>query len=74
MKHFLRGLAWLLFALTGTAALAQNGSFTGKVSQLSDQQIIQLWQQAQKSGMSESDAVRLLVQKGMSASTSNLHL
>lgn len=71
MKHFLRGLGWLFITLAGTAALAQNGSFSGKVSQLSDQQIIQLWQQAQKSGMSESDAVRLLVQKGMSPTEVN---
>lgn len=36
------------------------------VGQLSDQQLIQLWQQTQKQGMSESDAMKELVKRGMS--------
>lgn len=39
-----------------------------KVSQLSDQQMLQLWQEAQKNGLSESQAVKLMAQKGMSVS------
>lgn len=38
------------------------------VGQLSDQQLIQLWQQTQKQGMSESDAMKELVKRGMSVS------
>lgn len=44
---------------------------SGKVDQMSDQQIMQLWQQAQKSGMSESDAMSLLVKKGLSGTEVN---
>ncbi len=36
------------------------------VGQLSDQQLIQLWQQTQKQGMSENDAIKELVKRGMS--------
>ncbi len=43
----------------------------GKVSQMSDQQIMQIWQQAQKAGISESDAMKLLVKKGMDPSEVN---
>lgn len=43
----------------------------GKVSQMSDQQIIQIWQQSQKSGISESDAIKLLVKRGMNPSEVN---
>lgn len=39
----------------------------GKASSLSDQQIMQLWQRAQKSGVSEADAVKQLLQSGLSA-------
>ncbi len=38
------------------------------VGQLSDQQLMQLWQQTQKQGMSESDAMKELVRRGMSVS------
>ena len=54
---------------------AQNSSTPGlqmgKVSQMSDQQITQIWQQAQKSGISESDAMKLLVKRGMDPSEVN---
>ncbi|WP_423147446.1 SLBB domain-containing protein [Rubrolithibacter danxiaensis] len=36
-----------------------------KVSQLSDQQILQIWKQFQTTGMSESAAMQLLAQKGL---------
>ncbi len=46
-----------------------------KVNQLSDQQIVQIWQQFQKSGVSELEAMEILKQKGMSdAEATNLRL
>ncbi|MEN9685665.1 MAG: hypothetical protein RLZZ28_1451 [Bacteroidota bacterium] len=47
---------------------AQSSSPTGRVGQMSDQQIMQLWQQTQKAGMSESDVMKQLVSRGLSAS------
>lgn len=41
---------------------------SAKVDQMSDQQIMQLWQQAQRSGMSETDVMNLLVKRGLPAS------
>ena len=49
----------------GFAAIAQKQ--IGKVDQLSDQQLIQLWTQSQRAGMSESDAIKELVKRGLSA-------
>lgn len=67
----------MAMAWTTQRASAQSGSNTQalpatKISQLSDQQILQLWQQAQKSGMSESDAISLLVKRGLPASEVNV--
>lgn len=46
-----------------------------KVNQLSDQQIVQIWEQFQKSGVSEMEAMEILKQKGMSdAEATNLRL
>ncbi len=39
-----------------------------KASQMSDDQIMQAWQQSQRMGLSESDAMSLLMKQGMSAS------
>lgn len=36
-----------------------------RVDQLSDQQVSQLWQQTQKAGMSESDAIKELMRRGL---------
>jgi len=66
------GCVILLFAQQLNAQNSNSPSIsTGKVSQMSDQQIMQLWQQAQKSGMSESDAMSLLVKKGLSGTEVN---
>jgi hypothetical protein len=54
----------LCFQATGVMAQRKIES----VGQLSDQQLIQLWQQTQKQGMSESDAMKELVKRGMSVS------
>jgi protein involved in polysaccharide export with SLBB domain len=42
-----------------------------RVDQMNDQQILQIWQQAQKSGMSETEAMSLLVRRGMPATEVN---
>lgn len=55
-------------------AQTSSGSATGaqmNINQLSDQQIIQIWQQAQKQGMSESDAINALMKKGLSPNDVN---
>jgi protein involved in polysaccharide export with SLBB domain len=44
---------------------------SAKVSQMSDQQIMQLWQQAQRSGLSETEALNLLVKRGLPSSEVN---
>lgn len=62
----------LLFFAIGQTAMAQiPGQSSFKVSQLSDKQIIQLWQRAQKSGMSENEAIEELVKRGLSATDVN---
>jgi protein involved in polysaccharide export with SLBB domain len=65
-------LIFLSFALPMARSVAQSGGLpSAKVSQMSDQQIMQLWQQAQKSGMSENDAMSLLVKRGLPTSEVN---
>lgn len=39
-----------------------------RISQYSDQQLQQIWQQAQRGGLSETDAISLLVKRGLPAS------
>lgn len=58
----------LLFTFVAHLAIAQMPSNLKnvKVNQLSDQQIVQIWQQFQQSGVSEMDAMNILKQKGMS--------
>jgi len=41
---------------------------SAKIDQMSDDQLMQLWQQAQKTGMSENDIMSLLVKRGLPAS------
>lgn len=55
-------LAFVLLIAKSTNA--QNVS-NARISQFSDQQIMQLWQQAIGDGLSESDAMRVLVKKGL---------
>jgi protein involved in polysaccharide export with SLBB domain len=67
----------LLFTLLAHLAMAQMPSNLKnvKVNQLSDQQIVQIWQQFQQSGASEMDAMNILKQKGMSdVEANNLRL
>jgi protein involved in polysaccharide export with SLBB domain len=70
-------IAILVIALVFTAQIsnAQQSNIQGfssmKVGQMSDQQIMQIWQQAQKSGMSETEAMNLLVRKGLNPTEVN---
>lgn len=57
---------WFLSTQQLAAQMAGNRSMN-----LSDQQLIQLWKQAQQKGLSENDAMKLLVQKGLPASEVN---
>ncbi len=65
----------LISILLSNISFSQNTSLPslqmGKVNQMSDQQIIQIWQQSQKAGLSESDAMKMLVKKGMNPSEVN---
>lgn len=66
-----------LFTFLAHLAIAQMPSNLKnvKVNQLSDQQIVQIWQQFQNSGVSEMEAMDILKQKGMSdIEVSNLRL
>ncbi len=57
----------IVFLIMGAPLRAQNMN-NAKINQYSDQQIMQLWQQAAESGLSESDAMKLLVKKGLKPS------
>lgn len=61
--RLLRVISSIVVVLLVNSAIAQAPQ--AKVSQMSDQQIMLLWQQAQKSGMSESEAIKSLVSQGM---------
>jgi protein involved in polysaccharide export with SLBB domain len=63
--------AGLGLLLMSNPAVAQSGLGAIKTSQLSDQQIMLLWQQAQQAGMSENDAMNLLMKKGLDPSEMN---
>lgn len=58
----------LLNAETLTAQIKGGLPSSAKVNDMSDQQIMQLWQQAQRSGLSETDAMSLLVKRGLPSS------
>ncbi len=66
MMKFLGKIVAVLavFVLIATTAQAQNES-NARISQFSDQQILQLWQQVSANTSSESDAMKLLVKKGL---------
>jgi protein involved in polysaccharide export with SLBB domain len=64
MKKFIYIACLCFLALLTVSSHAQR-RIEG-VGQLSDQQLIQLWQQTQKQGMSENDAIKELVKRGMS--------
>ncbi len=73
-SNIFQKLAWCLsFLLILASSQAQQSILNNvspdlKVNQLSDQQMLQLWQEAQKNGLSENQAIKLMAQKGMSQS------
>lgn len=78
-RYSIKKISVALFCFVSVLAIqktdAQTGGTTGlpsaKIGQMSDQQIMQLWQQAQRSGMSEKDAINLLVKRGLPAAEVN---
>lgn len=62
MKRIILAFLGMIITIGSMAQLPSGG----RVGQLSDQQILQLWQQTQKSGMSESDVIKELVSRGLS--------
>jgi len=70
-KHLLLYILFFAFILSVKNTSAQGFSLGNtaniKVSQLTDEQIIEGWKKLQDSGMSEDDAFKLLAQRGMSA-------
>jgi len=75
-KRFFSFVLVLVFCALSVSSFAQiSGSKSAggqmNVNQLSDQQIIQIWQQAQKQGMSESEAMNALMKQGLAPSDVN---
>ena len=67
-------LAFFTLSINGFAQIPAGKSMMSgqmNINQLSDQQIIQIWQQTQKQGMSESEAINSLVKQGLSPSDVN---
>ena len=76
IRYLFNILLITLFSCTLTIQLeAQQINATNlssaRVDQMNDQQILQIWQQAQRSGLSETDAMSLLVKRGMPATEVN---
>jgi protein involved in polysaccharide export with SLBB domain len=66
-KFFVRAICLLSFSVfTFVGGIQAQDLKSVKVGQLSDQQMMQVWQQFSSKGMSESEAVRAMVQKGLS--------
>lgn len=59
--------------LTGSLVIGQGLPMTGNIkpSQMSNQQILMLWQQAQRGGLSQNDAIQQLVRSGLSPTDVN---
>jgi protein involved in polysaccharide export with SLBB domain len=66
-RMFTRGIAVLTVSLLAFAGSLQAQDLKNvKISQLSDQQMMQVWQQFNAKGMTESEAVKTMIQKGLS--------
>ena len=64
---FTKGIAVLTVCLLAFAGSLQAQDLKNvKISQLSDQQMMQVWQQFNAKGMTESEAVKTMIQKGLS--------
>jgi len=74
-KHLFCALGLLLVVGISLPAMSQSINATNlssaKVDDLSDQQLTELWQQIQRSGLSEKDAINLLVRRGFPTSEVN---
>jgi protein involved in polysaccharide export with SLBB domain len=72
VKHLLCVLALLVMVGSHLPVLGQSVNATNlsssKVDDLSDQELTQLWQQIQRSGLSEKEALNLLVRRGFPTS------
>lgn len=66
---YLTGLC--LLHLQANAQLNNTGSNGLRVGNMTDQQLLQFWQQSQRSGMSEADGISMLVRRGMDPSEVN---
>jgi protein involved in polysaccharide export with SLBB domain len=64
---FNKGIAVLAISFLAFASTLQAQDLKNvKISQLSDQQMMQVWQQFSAKGMTESEAVKTMIQKGLS--------
>lgn len=72
VKKVLKAFLCLIILSHSLNTFGQSNNLSGlpsmKVGQMSDQQIMQLWQQAQRSGLSENEAMSLLVKRGLPTS------
>jgi hypothetical protein len=55
----------VLVAILFVGSLAAQDLKNLKINQLSDQQMMQVWQQFSAKGMTESEAMKMMVQKGL---------
>ena len=73
-SYYIKFLFTSFLILAGIFAVGDLAAQTGglpsstRVNQMSDQQIMQLWQQAQRSGLSETETMNLLVKRGLPSS------
>ena len=54
-------LLWMVLCMIAFSVMAQKSGTAPNVSQLSNQQILMMWQQAQKGGGNENDAIKQLI-------------
>ena len=57
-------LLWMVLCMIAFSVMAQKSGTAPNVSQLSNQQILMMWQQAQKGGGNENDAIKQLIRSG----------
>jgi hypothetical protein len=66
-RFFYSAIVFLSLAIFACSTHAQAQELKNiKTSQLSDQQMMQIWQQFSSKGMSESEAMKMMIQKGLS--------
>ena len=66
-RFFYKACAFLLLSILAFSGRMDAQELKNiKANQLSDQQMMQIWQQFSSKGMSESEAIKVMVQKGLS--------